>query len=330
VTVRAVVFAYSEVGARCLAALYRAGAEVPLVVTHEDDPNETRWFQSVAEIAREHGSRVVTPPDANDPALAAEIASLRPEFLFSFYYRKMLPAAILAIPSRAALNMHGSLLPKYRGRAPVNWAVLHGEIETGASLHHMVAKPDAGALVDQQAVPIGPDDTAFEVAARVADAAVAVLERALPKLAAGTAEAIPLDLARGSYFGGRRPEDGEFLWEWPAKRIHDLVRAVAPPFPGAYGALGSERLDLHRTRLDGALPRFPALAPCLYGDGEHVVAECGDGTRLVLLDAQLDGRPFDTREFNRRFGPGPLPLSDWAATTVPNLTAGRAGSKRLP
>ena len=300
-----VVFAYSEVGARCLGALIEAGIDVRLVVTHEDDPNEQRWFASVAAVARGAGCRVVTPADPADPALGTEIAALGPDFIFSFYYRRMLPAGVLALARRGALNMHGSLLPRYRGRAPVNWAVLNGETETGASLHYMVAKPDAGPLVDQQAVPIGPDDTAVEVAARVADAAVTVLRRSLPALIAGTAAATPLDLARGSYFGGRRPEDGEFCFDWPARRIHDLVRAVAPPFPGAFARLGAALLRVHRTRrLDGGARH---AGPCLVLEDGRIVAECGDGARLELVEAYLDDARLDAARFTQTFGHGPVP-----------------------
>jgi methionyl-tRNA formyltransferase len=303
----AVVFAYSEVGARCLGALFEAGLDVRLVVTHEDDPNEQRWFASVAEVARGAGCAVVTPADPADPALAARIAALDPDFIFSFYYRRMLPAALLALARRGALNMHGSLLPRYRGRAPVNWAVLNGETETGASLHYMVAKPDAGALVDQERVPIGPDDTAFEVAQRVADAAVIVLRRSLPALVAGTARATPLDLSRGSYFGGRRPADGEFRLDWPAARIHNLVRAVAPPFPGAYLPLGESLLRVHRTRrLDGPA-RHAATGPCLLVEDGRVIAECGDGARLELADAFLDDARLDAARFHQTFGHAPVP-----------------------
>jgi methionyl-tRNA formyltransferase len=302
-----VVFAYSEVGARCLGALFEAGVEVRLVVTHEDDPNEQRWFASVAEVARGAGCRVVTPPDPADASLRAEIGALAPDFIFSFYYRRMLPPQVLELARRGALNMHGSLLPRYRGRAPVNWAVLNGETETGASLHYMVAKPDAGALVDQQAVPIGPDDTAFEVAGRVADAAVTVLRRSLPMLIAGTATATPLDLAGGSYFGGRKPADGEFRLDWPAVRIHNLVRAVAPPFPGAYLRLGDALVRVHRTRrLDGAA-RHAASGPCLALEDGTLLAECGDGARLELVEAYLDDVRLDAARFIQTFGHGPVP-----------------------
>ncbi len=302
-----VVFAYSEVGARCLGALLEANMAVRLVVTHEDDPNETRWFASVAEVARGAGCRTVTPTDPADPALLAEIAAIRPEFIFSFYYRRMLPPQLLALAGRGALNMHGSLLPKYRGRAPVNWAVLHGERETGASLHYMVAKPDAGALLDQQTVPIGPDDTAFEVAERVAGAAVTVLRRSLPGLLAGSARATPLDLAQGSYFGGRKPEDGEFRFDWPAPRIHDLVRAVAPPFPGAYARLGDAILRVHRTRRLGGSATPPVGGALVGVEDGRIIATCGDGGRLELAEVLVNDRRLDAAGFLQVFGRSHVP-----------------------
>ena len=304
---RAVVFAYSEVGARCLEALYEAGVDVLLVCTHEDDPHEVRWFASVAEVAARHQTRLTTADVPHDAALQTEIRALAPDFVFSFYYRRMLPAPILEAGRRGALNMHGSLLPRYRGRAPVNWAILNGETETGASLHYMVAKPDAGNLVDQAAVPIGPDDNAVEVAARVADAAVLVLRRTLPALIAGTAPSQPLDLSAGSYFGGRRPADGEFQWTWPAARIHNLVRAVAPPFPGAFARLGEQVVRVHRTRRLGPAP--VAQPPRLVCADGRLVAVCGDGGQLELVDAWLGEERLDARACTAHFGTEPLRLS---------------------
>ena len=289
----AVVFAYHDVGARCLRVLARRGVDVKLVVTHLDDPHESLWFERVADVADELGLPWIAPDDANAPDVVARVAALKPDFLFSFYYRKMLGAPLLAIPSRGALNMHGSLLPKYRGRAPVNWAVLHGERETGATLHDMTAKPDAGGIVDQEAVPIGPDETAREVFDKVTDAAEIVLERALPGLIAGTAKRRPNDLAAGSYFGGRRPDDGRIDWSAPAKRVHDLVRAVAPPYPGAFADLPGGRLFVHRTRLLEA-PPVPGTTGVFVTRGV-AYARCGDGECLELLACAHDGRPADAR-----------------------------------
>ena len=132
---RAIVFAYHNVGVRCLTVLLAHGVEVVQVITHRDNPDEEIWFDSVAGLAARYSLPVITPDDPNDPALVAELAALEPDFLFSFYYRQMLKAPLLALPRQGAYNMHGSLLPKYRGRVPVNWAIIHGQRETGATLH---------------------------------------------------------------------------------------------------------------------------------------------------------------------------------------------------
>jgi len=280
---RAVVFAYSEVGVRCVRELLAQGVEIPLLFTHADDPNESQWFGSVQQLARAHGLEAVTPESPNTAEWLAAGRAAKPDFVFSFYYRYMLEAAWLAIPRRGALNMHGSLLPKYRGRAPVHWAIIHGEVETGASLHYMVEKPDAGALVDSQAVAIGENDTALQVSLKVAEAAVEVLRRSLPGLIAGTAPARALDLRQGSYFGRRRPEDGRIDWRRGARAIHDLVRAVAPPFPGAFTDVNGCRLMLAETRVDAQPARYTGTAPCLYAADGAWYADCVDGRRLKIV-----------------------------------------------
>jgi len=285
---RAVVFAYHNVGVRCLSVLLAHGIEVALVVTHEDNPQERIWFASVAELARLHDIALATPADPNDSALFGRIAALRPDFLFSFYYRHMLKPYLLALASRGAFNMHGSLLPKFRGRVPVNWAVIEGERETGATLHEMVEKPDAGRIVGQQAVPILPDDTALDVFGKVTVAAELVLDRWLPALVAGAAPRLPQDLAAGSYFGGRKPEDGRIDWRNPAARIHNLVRGVAPPFPGAFTDLPRGRLRLLRSLHPGG-ERGPHPAPTLFARGAALWAQCGDGLLLRIIEAELNG-----------------------------------------
>jgi methionyl-tRNA formyltransferase len=282
---RAVVFAYHDVGARCLEVLLRHGVEVPLVLTHRDDPGETIWFESVAEHAARHGIPAITPQDPDAAATVAQVKKTRPDFVFSFYYRRMLGPALLAVPPRGAFNMHGSLLPKYRGRSPVNWAILKGETETGATLHEMLAKPDAGRIVDQEPVPIDPDDLAVDVFRKMTAAAETVLERSLPKLIDGSAVLRAQDLAAGSYFGGRTPEDGRLDWGRPAREVHDLVRAVAPPFPGAFTDVGGERLRVLRTKLEPALRPRPGGAG-LYRQDLQWFADCVDGKVLRLLEIE--------------------------------------------
>jgi len=302
---RAVVFAYHNVGVRCLATLLAHGIEVPLVVTQRDSPAENVWFASVADFAAERGLETAFPEDPNEPDFAARIEALAPDFLFSFYYRRMLGARLLAAPARGALNMHGSLLPKYRGRAPVNWAVIRGESETGASLHYMTEKPDAGAVVGRQRVPILPDDSAREVFDKVTVAAELVLDAALPELVAGRAPGEPQDLAAGSYFGGRRPEDGRIDWSLGAREIHDLVRGVAPPYPGAFASAGGVPLRILRTLVE---PARAGAAPALYCEGSRCYIDCASGGRLRLLDWEIDGRPAGAAELQARFGSKPVNL----------------------
>ncbi len=147
----------------------------------------------------------------------------------------------------------------------------------------MELKPDAGPLVDQQAVPILGDDTALEVFHKVTWAAELVLHRSLPLLVAGQAPRIPLDLRQGSYFGGRRPADGRIDWQLSAERIHNLIRAVAPPYPGAFTTLAGRTLRILRSRIDSEAARHPTAAPCLYLEGNRLYADCRDGRRLEIL-----------------------------------------------
>jgi methionyl-tRNA formyltransferase len=202
---RAVVFAYSNVGDRCLRVLRARGVEVPLVVTHADTAGETVWFARVADTAQDLDLPFVLGDDPRDPALHEAVAAAAPDVLFSFYYRSLLPAALLDLAPRGAFNMHGSLLPKYRGRAPTNWAVLNGETETGATLHQMLARADAGGIVDQQSVPILPDDTGQQVFDKVTVAAEQVLWRSVTPIASGGVRLRPNDIAQGSTSAGARP-----------------------------------------------------------------------------------------------------------------------------
>lgn len=284
----AVVFAYHNVGVRCLRVLLAAGVEVRLVVTHDDNPNETIWFDSVRTLCAENDIPYITPANPNTPEVEAQVAALAADFLFSFYYRNMLKAPLLQSAKRGAYNMHGSLLPQYRGRVPVNWAVLRGARESGATLHQMTIKPDNGAIVDQFAVPILPDDTAHEVFAKVVVAAELCLLRALPKLIAGSAEHRPQDLSQGAYFGGRRPEDGRIDWRQNARQIHNLVRAVSRPYPGAFSDFPSGRLLLWRTRVIDDAGRGAENGELRRHAGRIEIHPAGGGL-LQVLDGELSG-----------------------------------------
>ncbi len=247
------VFAYHDVGYECLDALIQNDEYVLAVITHKDNPDEEIWFRSVEGLAKKYGIPVHTPESVNTPDWIARIRFWEPDLIFSFYYRNMIKEEVLSIPHLGAFNMHGSLLPKYRGRVPINWAILNGEKETGVTLHHMVKRADAGDIVDQETVPIGPDETAREVFAKCAKAARLVLDRQLEALKTGTAQRRKQDESQATYFGGRRPEDGRIDWTQSAEKIYNLIRAVTQPYPGAFTDSGGKRLFIWwATPLPGA------------------------------------------------------------------------------
>jgi methionyl-tRNA formyltransferase len=281
----AVVFAYHDVGVNCLKALLAAGIKVDLVVTHQDDPNENVWFASVAKLCTDQNIPYITPHANELSDLAPKLKALAPDYIFSFYYRFMIPAEILACAKIAALNMHGSLLPKYRGRAPVNWAILHGETETGATLHIMEAKPDAGDIVGQAVVKIDPNETATDVFGKVTSAAVKVIEEVLPSLLQGKVPRKRNELDKGSYFGGRKPADGQIHWHRTALQIHNLVRAVAPPYPGAFTDHQGKTMLVARTSLSGPFPGNLDLGiQGVQVVDNRVFGVCGDHRAVEILE----------------------------------------------
>ena len=268
-----VVCAYHNVGYRCIEELLRQGAEISLIFTHEDSPTEQIWFSSVRELAEANKIPYITS-SINEPENIQRVRQIAPDFLLSFYYRNMIKPELLELPAKGALNLHGSYLPKYRGRVPVNWAVINGETETGATLHYMVAKPDAGDIVDQEKVGIAFTDTAHDVFGKVNEAAVTVLRRAWPRLVDGSAGRIPMDLAAGSYFGGRKPEDGRIDWSKSAVEIYNLIRGVTHPYPGAFTELNGKKLIIWSARpLEGnTVPgQVASLNPLRIGTGNGLL-----------------------------------------------------------
>ncbi|RDW61962.1 hypothetical protein BP6252_11395 [Coleophoma cylindrospora] len=287
----AIVFAYHEVGVRCLAVLLAHGVDVKMVITHEDIPTEKIWFGSVADSARQHGIFVAAPDNPHDGETLQRIRDIQPDFIFSFYYRKILKSSILDTAKKGCYNMHGSLLPKYRGRVPVNWAIVNGESETGATLHQMVPKVDAGPIVDQMAVPILPNDTAQEVFNKVLVAAEIVLYRSLPSLVNGMAEHKAMDMTKASYFGGRNRDDGRIDWSQPAQQIHNLVRAVTHPYPGAFTETKLGLLAFWHTMLR---PETSSGPPAMFTQDGTLLARAGDGRILEILSVDLDGQSIKT------------------------------------
>jgi len=270
---RIVVCAYHNVGYCCLEELIRQGADVRLVFTHEDSPSEEIWFESVKKLADRNGIPYLTT-DINLPENQLILRNIAPDFILSFYYRNMIKPEVLSIPKHGALNLHGSYLPRYRGRVPVNWAVINGETETGATLHYMVEKPDAGDIVDQEKVAIDFTDTSFDVFNKVTEAAVTVISRSWPLLIAGKAGRTPMDLKAGNYCGGRKPADGQIDWSKSAVQIYNLIRGVTHPYPGAFTFMDGKQVIIWQAwpmEGDGEPGKVVSTEPLLVGTGNGLL-----------------------------------------------------------
>jgi methionyl-tRNA formyltransferase len=305
---RIVVFGYGEIGVACVEELLALGADVVAVVTHEDDPGETIWFSSVKDLARSRAIPVHTPANPNTEGFIDMITGYVPDLMYSFYYRRILSGQLLAIPTLGALNLHGSLLPKYRGRAPLNWALVNGERVTGVTLHYMDAWADHGDIVAQKSVAIAVDDTAASLAKKLTAAARRLLRDAHPLIASGRAPRVPQDHGAATTFGRRGPADGRIDWCRACWEVYNLIRAVTRPVPGAFTFLGERRMflwaarpprersnskDQERTRVrmyESTLARCNALGGTILGasDGALEVAT-GDGI-LEVLEIQAEGQ----------------------------------------
>ncbi|MEY4474946.1 MAG: hypothetical protein RL248_713 [Pseudomonadota bacterium] len=307
---KAIVFAYHDIGCVGLKALVEAGYDIQAVFTHTDSPTENRFFSSVARVAADLELPVFAPEDVNHPLWVERIRQLQPDIIFSFYYRNMLSDEILSLAPRGGFNLHGSLLPKYRGRAPINWALVNGETETGVTLHQMVERADAGPVVGQHKVAISHADTALTLHAKMRDAAQELLVDLLPEIKSNSLNLMPQKEADASYFGCRTAADGEIHWHKPASAINNLVRAVTEPYPGAFSYLGQRKLIIWRSRpLDmdhGKLPgTVLSVSPLIVACGEgalEVIAGQGDadlyvqGNRLaqemgIVTDVRLGNKP---------------------------------------
>jgi len=297
---KAIVLGYHNYGCTGIEALLRNGYDVAAVFTHTDDPNENTWFGSVAELAASENIPVFAPDDINHPLWVQRIAELKPDILFSFFYRDLVKPAILEIPPAGCLNLHASLLPRYRGRCPINWVLVNGEQETGVTLHYMTPTPDDGDILCQQPIPITNDDTAKSLHKKACLVSAAILDKVLPRIADGSAPRTPQDHANATYFGGRRPEDGEIDWSKPARDVRNLVRAVTRPYPGAFSHVADRKCffwtasevpwDSATQRPGTVVSLNPLVITCGHGAirVDYAQPEHGIGTTGAQLAADLN------------------------------------------
>jgi methionyl-tRNA formyltransferase len=284
---RCVVFAYHEIGYVCMSELLALDTPIVALFTHRDDPAEEIWWRSCDELARRHGIPVFVAEDFGADWIA-KVRQLRPSILYSFFYRKLLPEELLRIAPLGSFNLHTSLLPKYRGRSPINWMIIHGEKQAGVTLHHMIARADAGDIVAQRAVDISEGDTALTLYRKLLPLAASIMREYHPLIAAGRAPRRAQDLRQGSYFGRRRPEDGRIDWNWPARRIYNLIRGVTHPYPGAFCFVEGRKLMVWEARVAHDSGTFGQCGCIIDNGSDSVEVAAGEGT-LVILRAQIEG-----------------------------------------
>ncbi len=282
---KAIVLAYHNIGCVGIKALLAHNFDIQAVFTHQDDPAENIWFDSVAELAAGHGLPVFAPEDINHPLWVEKIREMKPDIIFSFYYRAMVGRDVLDIPPAGCLNLHGSLLPRYRGRCPVNWALINGEKETGVSLHYMTAGPDEGDIVGQRRLAVGYDDTALSLYNKFTVAAGELLDDTLPAIKAGKVDRVPQDQALATYYGGRTPADGEIDWQQDADAIRNLVRAVTRPYPGAFSFLGSRKCLFWEVSCLADEGKAPGTVLAV----EPLTIACGSGALRIDAGQPADG-----------------------------------------
>lgn len=302
---KCVVFAYHNMGCAGIEELLAQNYEIAAVFTHTDQPGERIWFASVAELAAKHNIPVFAPADVNHPIWIERIRNMKIDMIFSFYYRQLLCRELLETAPAGAYNLHGSLLPKYRGRVPINWAIINGETSSGVTLHKMTAKADAGDIVGQEAFPILDSDNAKTVFDRAVEAAHTLLQRELPKLANGSATFTPQNEDEATCFGGRKPADGEIDWSKSAREVRNLIRAVTSPYPGAFSFLGDRKHYFWQvSECDGkgtpgtVLSSSPLVIACGEGAVKVDFGQLDNGVYATGEQMALDGRIVK----NMRFG----------------------------
>jgi len=286
-----------------LDALARAGHELVAVVAQPDRPaGRGRELREPATKAwaRARGIEVLQPEKVRDGKLAAALAALRPDVLCVAAYGRILGKDLLELAPQGAVNVHGSLLPRYRGAAPVQWAIARGEAETGVSIMQMDEGLDTGDLLLQRVLPVAPEDTAETLAPRLAALGGEALAEALAGLAAGTILPVPQDAARATLAPILTREDGKIDWSRPAHAIHDRLRGFTP-WPGAWTTVDGKVLKVLAAapeRGDGGAGAAKGAVGAARRAATRLLVACGEGTALAISRLQLEGRgPQDAASF---------------------------------
>ncbi|MBR7105519.1 MAG: formyltransferase [Opitutales bacterium] len=245
-------FGFSDIGYQCLKYLIDEEYYVIGVFTHDTDPHEKQWFKTAESLAKENFIPVFKPSTLKTEKWYRKVKYMQPDLILSLYYRNIIPEEIFSQAKFGAYNMHGSYLPTYRGRAPLNWAIINGENYSGVSLHVLEKTFDTGAIVDQERVEFSENEYVADIQPRITDAGVKLFKRSLEKLLDGNPQTTPQDESKATYFGKRTPEDGRIDFNKSAKEVYNLIRALSKPFPGAFAKINGTDTTIRRAKIGDA------------------------------------------------------------------------------
>jgi methionyl-tRNA formyltransferase len=263
------------------------------VFSFREEPWEPPFVDDIRTLAESHGHRFFTARNVGSPRWRSFWETTPLDLMLVVSWRYLIPPEVFRRPRQGTFVWHDSLLPAYRGFSPTVWAILNGEDHTGVTLFEMAEEVDSGDIVDQERVPIGPDDPIRVVMERVTEAYLTLLERNLEALLAGTAPRRPQDPSRATYTCKRLPQDNRIDWKAPTAAVYNLIRAVSAPYPGAYTFLDGRKLIVWAARRLPDAPRYVGRVPGRVVEvrpGEGVVVLTGDGA-LLLTEVQPEGMP---------------------------------------
>ncbi|MER7730290.1 methionyl-tRNA formyltransferase [Streptomyces erythrochromogenes] len=306
---RVVMFGYQTWGHRTLQALLDSEHDVVLVVTHpkSDHVYEKIWSDSVADLAEEHGVPVLLR-NRPDDELLTRLKEAAPDIIVANNWRTWLPPRVFNLPRHGTLNVHDSLLPKYAGFSPLIWALINGETEVGVTAHMMNDELDAGDIVRQEAVPVGPKDTATDLFHRTVDLIAPVTVGALDLIASGQREFVRQDRSQASFFHKRSVEDSRIDWTWSAQELDRLVRAQSEPYPSAFTFHRGRRIEILAAFVsEGRYGGTPGRVFYREGDGVVIVAGAearyGRSHGLAITRVRTeDGRELPAAEYFTSMG----------------------------
>jgi len=296
---RILLFGIYELGFRSLEALLARNLNVVGVVTKPEGLLEA---QPITRLARETGRPVLAPESPRDAGFLRQVRLLRPDLIAVAGYHKILPGSLLRLPPSGVINVHGSLLPRYRGPSPWKWAIMNGETRSGATVQQMAEELDRGDILSQRELPIDPQDTGETLFLRISALAGPLLAETIEDLFAGRVDPQPQDEQRASYQGYPGDEDARICWEWNAERIRNQIRGLCPR-PGAWTQYGRKRVRIRKAALAGG-PMGQVPGMILGRTEDSLLVSTGQGN-LSVSAMSIEGED------------GPMAQALWVVGMIP-------------